>query len=410
MNKTEFQLTFVDETAPLGIRIISPKDGSFTAYVIPRMNVRDAGGLEGINNPGVYFLTSQRADGFYVYVGQARKGMERLNSHNAFKQFWDNAIICSGNADIFTLDMISALEKMAIVHLNNNGSCKLENRVTPAFKVRQSIAPAAASLLHKITFVLSSVVGKKLLYVPTLLPAPVAEMAYPLGTDEKEHPAAMSKTGQVVNRGNVSSTQSGDGNYQYIIAGGMLSYMRIELSSYVVLAGSQIDVTVPIINDSLNRKRNTKLKKKIIVERGGKYFLAADVDFPSPTDAATFVLGGRQNGQKMWINRETGKTIYDELHVSALEMQTRHSQDEQQHGVKADVSKYLESHEVSDRLVSEVYAEYLCFVEKEGKEKISLTMFTRTIKKLQPIAVKKVRVGNRVVDKYVKVSSGTSCC
>ena len=93
MAEMMINIKFPGSSNPRGIRLISIPSSSFTAYVIPRKLTKDVQQINGIDNPGIYFLMTQRADGFYIYAGQARNGIKRLNNHNVSKEFWDNAII-----------------------------------------------------------------------------------------------------------------------------------------------------------------------------------------------------------------------------------------------------------------------------------------------------------------------------
>ena len=50
-----------------------------------------------------------------IYIGQTRNGIIRLDDHNRSKDFWNKAIMFLAESRTFTLDMISGLEKFAII-------------------------------------------------------------------------------------------------------------------------------------------------------------------------------------------------------------------------------------------------------------------------------------------------------
>lgn len=76
----------------------------------------------------------------------------------------------------------------------------------------------------------------------------------------------------------------------------------------MVLAGSQIDLTHAITkNTGVDEKR-----KQIFGNVDEVVILDDDYEFPSPSAAAVFVLGGSQNGWTEWVNdqNQTLDSVY----------------------------------------------------------------------------------------------------
>ena len=77
---------------------------------------------------------------------------------------------------------------------------------------------------------------------------------------------------------------------------------------FMVLAGSQIDLTHAITkNTGVDEKR-----KQIFGNVDEVVILDDDYEFPSPSAAAVFVLGGSQNGWTEWVNdqNQTLDSVY----------------------------------------------------------------------------------------------------
>ena len=102
---------------PDGIRSIRRSLSTMTTYVIPRPLLSEAKNITGINRHGIYYLINESEDNriAQIYIGQTRNGILRLDDHNRSKDFWNKAIMFLAESKTFTLDMISGLEKYAII-------------------------------------------------------------------------------------------------------------------------------------------------------------------------------------------------------------------------------------------------------------------------------------------------------
>lgn len=102
---------------PDGIRTIRRSLSTMTTYVIPRPLLSEAKSITGINRHGIYYLINESEDNriAQIYIGQTRNGILRLDDHNRSKDFWNKAIMFLAESKTFTLDMISGLEKYAII-------------------------------------------------------------------------------------------------------------------------------------------------------------------------------------------------------------------------------------------------------------------------------------------------------
>ena len=117
---------------PDGIRSIRRNLSTMTTYVIPRPLLSEAKSISGITRPGIYYLINESDDNriAQIYIGQTRNGINRLDDHNRSKDFWNKAIMFLAESKTFTLDMISGLEKFAIMKAQESKRYKLLRRST----------------------------------------------------------------------------------------------------------------------------------------------------------------------------------------------------------------------------------------------------------------------------------------
>lgn len=76
-----------------------------------------------------------------------------------------------------------------------------------------------------------------------------------------------------------------------------------------MLAGSDVNLSrAPLKNDAVTQKR-----RELFGDATGIAKLNKDVEFPSLSAAAVFVLGGSQNGKTEWLDshERTWKSIYE---------------------------------------------------------------------------------------------------
>ena len=129
---------------PDGIRSIRRNLSTMTTYVIPRPLLSEAKNISGINRPGIYYLINED-DGnkiVQLYIGQTRNGIARLDDHNRSKDFWNKTIMFLAESKTFTLDMISGLEKFAIIKAQESKRYKVCLLYT---SWKQALPPPAAA-------------------------------------------------------------------------------------------------------------------------------------------------------------------------------------------------------------------------------------------------------------------------
>lgn len=259
---------------PDGIRSIRRNLSTMTTYVIPRPLLSEAKNISGINRPGIYYLINED-DGnkiVQLYIGQTRNGITRLDDHNRSKDFWNKAIMFLAESKTFTLDMISGLEKFAIIKAQESKRYKVENNIVPKYEIDEYDLAAVEEIYDEIQFIMAT-----------------------QGYKMNDAKSTLNETDIL------HTTQNG------IMAFGVYNGEKFE-----VLDGSQINLDKPAHLQRYNRQREDLISQQSIVNADGKYVLKVTVDFDTPSGASNFVLGGSTNGWVEWKNKD-GKTL-DELY------------------------------------------------------------------------------------------------
>ena len=259
---------------PDGIRSIRRNLSTMTTYVIPRPLLSEAKNFSGINRPGIYYLINED-DGnkiVQLYIGQTRNGITRLDDHNRSKDFWNKAIMFLAESKTFTLDMISGLEKFAIIKAQESKRYKVENNVVPKYEIDEYDLAAVEEIYDEIQFIMATQ-GYK-----------------------------MNDAKCTINEADILHTTRN----------GITAYGVYNGEKFEVLDGSQINMDKPAHLQRYNRQREDLISQQSIIDVDGKYILKVTLSFNTPSGAGQFILGGSINGWTEWKNKE-GKTL-DELY------------------------------------------------------------------------------------------------
>lgn len=143
---------------PDGVRSIRRNLSTMTTYVIPRPLLSEAKKISGIHRPGIYYLIHENDANkiAQLYIGQTRNGIVRLDDHNRSKDFWNKAIMFLAESKTFTLDMISGLEKFAIIKAQESKRYKVENTVIPKYEIDEYDLAAVEEIYDEIQFIMAT--------------------------------------------------------------------------------------------------------------------------------------------------------------------------------------------------------------------------------------------------------------
>ena len=259
---------------PDGIRSIRRNLSTMTVYVIPRPLLSEAKNISGINRPGIYYLINESDDNkiAQIYVGQTRNGIARLDDHNRSKDFWNKAIMFLAESKTFTLDMISGLEKFAIMKAQESKRYKVENTVVPKYEIDEYDLASVEEIYDEIQLIMGT-----------------------QGYKMDDSKTSLDETAVL------HTTRNG------IEAFGIYDGEKFE-----VLEGSQVNIDKKVSLERYNKQRTELLENGSITKIDGKYILNVILTFNTPSGASDFILGGSTNGWTEWKNKD-GKTL-DELY------------------------------------------------------------------------------------------------
>ena len=259
---------------PDGIRSIRRHLSTMTTYVIPRPLLSEAKKLSGINRPGIYYLISENDDNkiAQIYIGQTRNGVVRLDDHNRSKDFWNKAIMFLADNKTFSLDMISGLEAYAIGKAHDAKRYKVENSVNPKYEIDEYDLPLIEEVYEEIQFIM-------------------ATQGYKMDN---------------------SKVTLNEANTLHTTRNGIAALGVYDGENFEVLEGSEIDMSRKALSAAIEKQRQAAFANGNIAYADGKYKLTVSVSFSSPSSAATFILGGSNNGWTEWKDKD-GKTL-DELY------------------------------------------------------------------------------------------------
>lgn len=258
---------------PDGIRSIRRQLSTMTTYVIPRPLLSEAKKITGINRQGIYYLINENEENkiAQIYIGQTQNGISRLDDHNRSKDFWNKAIMFLADSKTFSLDMISGLEKYAIIKAHEAKRYKVENAVHPKYEIDEYALPLIEEVYGEIQFIMATQ-GYK-----------------------------MDNAKQTLNVANILHTTRK----------GIKAFGIYDGEKFEVLDGSEVDFSKAVYHDKYNLQRQALLSKGEISLVGSKYILNITLEFKSPSGASDFILGGSTNGWVEWKTTE-GKTL-DEI-------------------------------------------------------------------------------------------------
>lgn len=253
---------------PDGIRICHVEGESLTTVVVPRELLSEAKKLPDIPKRGIYYLLDEDHGVIgRVYTGQTTQGLGRLDAHKSRKEFWNKAVMFLDDESNMDRDVLDALEADAISYVRTHGSYETDNLETPQ-PYLNPYKEQTVKRLHKSILFRMAVLGYGLDYTDAPVPA--------------GHELFHTKRNGIVANGRYDE----------------------RTGSFTVLAGSQVDLSRPVLKNVGARET----RRELFGEGSGVSILRDDVAFGSPSSAAVFVLGGSQNGWTEWIN-EAGETL-----------------------------------------------------------------------------------------------------
>ena len=233
------------DAQPDRIRICRVDGESLVTVVVPREDLAEAKSLPNIPQRGVYYLLDEdHGNVSRVYAGQTTQGIARLDAHKAKKEFWNKAVMFLDDDQNISKDALDVLEAKAIDYVRTHGSYETDNSATPKPYVDPYKEEAVERLHDRILF-------------------RMAALGYDLDRVD-QGPAGAPAVFHTKKNG-----IRGAWRYDEAVAAA---------------------------------------RREIFGASGGIAELAEDLEFPTPSAAALFVLGGSQNGWTEWVS-DDGETL-----------------------------------------------------------------------------------------------------
>ena len=261
---------------PKRLRTAELSNWTGKAVAGPRSEFESVIGRDEAQNPGVYFLTGSDPESgkSAVYVGEAESIRDRLKSHLE-KDFWNHVIFFISKDENLTKAHIRYLEGRLIEQAKQAGRFTVKNGQSSGAKLPESDREDMEIFLGKIHQVMPAL-GSDFL-IPT---APVNASASSQATlycEIKGRKAAgsLSPNGFVVFKGSHASLDERPSAHKY---------------PYVV------------------NLRKRLIEEGILVADADVLVFSQDMEFPSPSSAATVIHGGTANGLTAWKNKQ-GKSL-----------------------------------------------------------------------------------------------------
>lgn len=256
------------DAQPDRIRICRVEGESLVTIIIPREDLAEAKALPSIPQRGIYYLLDEdHGNVSRVYAGQTTQGITRLEAHKARKEFWNKAVMFLDDDQNISKDALDVLEAKAIDYVRTHGSYETDNSATPKPYIDPYKEEAVERLHERILF-------------------RMAALGYDLDRID-QGPASASAVFHTKKNG-----IRGSGRYDKATG------------RFTVLAGSKENLSKP----ALKNASVAALRREMFGGIAGIADLTEDLEFPTPSAAAVFVLGGSQNGWTEWVNND-GETL-----------------------------------------------------------------------------------------------------
>lgn len=247
------------------------------AYKIPRIATNKCKDREDLNQSGVYFLLGNEDDKEVIYIGQAgnRKNADgiicRLLEHkrNVDKSYWNEAIVLTTSNNSFGPTEISYLENRFY-----NIAVEAQRAI-----VKNTLEPTAGNITEEKESELEEFIENAKVLIGTLGYRFLEPVVVQEDIEENEDSDILYLTRNSKKNNNEIKAMCKQTN-----------------EGFVILKGSQIEKnnaeTLPL--SIIERRKNVKMSSDNVLQE--------NIVCTSPSYAASFVTGNRENGLLVWKN------------------------------------------------------------------------------------------------------------
>lgn len=282
MRSTSIRLFLADGSAD-GLRIVEKSNWTGRACVCSRSQFPSVKKRGEFNRTGVYLLMGlDDADQVVAYIGEGDPVLQRLESHEKNKDFWETLIVFSSKDENLNKAHIQYLESRLVQIARDANRCKLDNGNSPALPTLSEADVSDMEVFLSEMRLIFSVLGIKIFDIPEASPTETA-------TEE----LLLKSASEVIARG----------------------FDRPE--GFVVSKGSAcVKKEAPSQNQNHRNIRASLIERGVLEERGEFYMFTQDYVFNSASMAAAVLLGRSSNGRTEWKN-SSGKSLKEIQEQSA---------------------------------------------------------------------------------------------
>ncbi len=264
---------FVPAGDPEGIRIIEKSNWSGVGLVIPRALFGEGKQRREMARTGVYVLVGPPEESGLprVYVGEGDPIRPRLEQHAAKKDFWTTCFAFTSKDENLNKAHVQYLEARLVELAGKAKRCTLDNGNSPSLpSLSESDAAEAEGFLEEA-----------LMCFPVLGLGVFSTAGTPMPSAHR-----LSMSGRGVKAQGYESAEG-----------------------FVVLAGSEAALDeVSSCYPYIIELRAALVKNGVLKSAGDRYSFTQNYVFPSPSSAASAILGRSVNGRDAWRAKD-GRTL-----------------------------------------------------------------------------------------------------
>jgi hypothetical protein len=277
---------YLADGSPTGVRTAELSSWTGKAVVCQRSQLADLAKRPEAKRTGVYLLVGpdpESASRERVYIGEGDSVLDRLvaHDHDASKDFWTQAALFISKDENLTKAHVRYLERALILLAQNAGRCALANSAYPDTRLLPE----------------SDIADMEYFLEQVQLLLPVLGFTFLQTTPASEQLLAPAEG-------------AGISPFFYMNPVGAQATAREYKGSFIVLKGSTARKDGVASWDSYRELRDRLVSEgKLSAGPDDRnYTFLDDVEFSSPSAAATVVNAGNQNGQIVWKVKDTEQT------------------------------------------------------------------------------------------------------
>jgi len=141
---------------PNAMKVVTIPGWSGRSLIVPRQSIKELKELPENSKPGIYMLFGQNESSAerLAYIGESENFFKRITSHDATKDFWDTAIIFTGELN---RAYVKYLEHCATLLASESKRMQMQNKVQPKENTLSDFDKLAADqYFEQMQFVLSA--------------------------------------------------------------------------------------------------------------------------------------------------------------------------------------------------------------------------------------------------------------